>query len=100
MTKRSIMNDKDLLEGADAIAADLQGPKGRRLKLAKVIDEHLDWFDQARRRGLEWNDIVGLLFSAGATRNDGRPLARAHVQSLVWRKQHAERGSCPIAWCS
>ena len=91
MAKRSIISDIDLLKGAEAIAADMQGPEGRRLKLARVIDVHLDWFDQARRRGLEWNDIVALLFRAGATRSDGRPLSRGHLQSLVWRKQSAER---------
>lgn len=90
MAKRSIVNDADLLKGAEAIAADMQGPEGRRLKLAKVIDEHLGWFEQARRRGLEWSDIVALLLRAGATRSDGRPLLRGHVQSLVWRKQRAE----------
>ena len=91
MAKRSIISDVDLLKGAEAIAADMQGPEGRRLKLARVIDVHLDWFDQARRRGLEWNDIVALLFRAGATRSDGRPLSRGHLQSLVWRKEPAER---------
>ena len=91
MAKRSIISDVDLLKGAEAIAADMQGPEGRRLKLARVIDVHLDWFEQARRRGLEWNDIVALLFRAGATRSDGRPLSRGHLQSLVWRKQRAER---------
>ncbi|CAH1649621.1 conserved hypothetical protein [Hyphomicrobiales bacterium] len=91
MAKRSIISDVELLKGAEAIAADMQGPEGRRLKLARVIDVHLDWFDQARRRGLEWNDIVALLFRAGATRSDGRPLSRGHLQSLVWRKQRAER---------
>jgi hypothetical protein len=91
MAKRSIISDADLLKGAEAIAADMRGPGERRLKLAKMIDVHLGWFEQARRRGLEWNDIVALLFRAGATRSDGRPLSRGHLQSLVWRKQRAER---------
>lgn len=91
MAKRSIISDVDLLKGAEAIAADMQGPEGRRLKLARVIDVHLAWFAQARRRGLEWNDIVALLFRAGATRSDGRPLSRGHLQSLVWRKEPADR---------
>ena len=91
MAKRSIISDVDLLKGAEAIAGDMEGPEGQRLKLARVIDVHLDWFAQARRRGLEWNDIVALLFRAGATRSDGRPLSRGHLQSLVWRKQPAER---------
>jgi hypothetical protein len=71
----------------------MQGPDGRRLKLAKVIDVHLDWFELARRRGLEWNDIVALLFRAGASRKDGRPLSRGHLQSLVWRKQQGQRNA-------
>lgn len=91
MAKRSVISDVNLLQGAEAIAADMQGPDGQRLKLARVIDVHLGWFEQARRRGLEWNDIVALLFRAGATRSDGRPLSRGHLQSLVWRKQPAER---------
>lgn len=89
MAKRSIVSDVDLLKGAEAVATDMQGPEGQRLKLARVIDVHLDWFEQARRRGLEWNDIVALLFRAGASRKDGRPLSRGHLQSLVWRKQQA-----------
>jgi hypothetical protein len=28
-----------------------------------------------------------MLFNAGVTRPDGRPLSRGHVSSLVWRKQ-------------
>lgn len=91
MAKRLVISDMDLLKGAEAIAADMRGPDERRLKLAKMIDVHLGWFELARRRGLEWNDIVALLFRAGATRSDGRPLSRGHLQSLVWRKQRAER---------
>lgn len=95
MAKRSVISDVDLLKGAEAIAADTQGPGGRRLKLARVIVGHLDWFEQARRRGLEWADIVALLFRAGATRSDGRPLSRGHLQSLVWRKQQEANASAP-----
>ena len=93
MAKRSVISDVNLLKGAEAIAADMQGPEGQRLKLARVIDVHLDWFEQARRRGLEWNDIVALLFRAGASRKDGRPLSRGHLQSLVWRKRQAQRSA-------
>lgn len=96
MAKRSVISDVHLLKGAEAIAADTQGPGGQRLKLARVIVGHLDWFEQARRRGLEWNDIVALLFRAGATRSDGRPLSRGHLQSLVWRKQQEANASAPV----
>ena len=85
--------DGDLLEGAKAIARDLNLPGGGKAKLAKVIDRHLDWFDAARQRGFEWSDIVRLLFKEGITRPDGRPLSRGHLSSLVWRKQAAQQGS-------
>lgn len=81
--------DKELLEGAKAIASDVRLPGSRTIKLARIIDRHLDWFDAARARGLEWSDIVTMLFNAGVTRADGRPLSRGHVSSLVWRKQAA-----------
>jgi len=84
--KRSIIDDEELLRGAKAIAADLRVGAARRLKLAKIIDGHLDWFERARRRGLEWTDIVGILFEVGVARPDGRPLSRGHLSALVWRK--------------
>lgn len=86
-SRRLIISDEDLLKGAQAIAADLQLPDGGRIKLARIVDGHLDWFERARGRGLEWSDIVAVLARAGATRSDGRPLSRGHVSSLVWRKQ-------------
>lgn len=81
--------DKELLGGAKAIAEDVKLPGGGSVKLARIIDRHLEWFDTARARGLEWSDIVTILFNAGVTRTDGRPLSRGHVSSLVWRKQAA-----------
>ncbi|WP_332719883.1 hypothetical protein [Pelagibacterium mangrovi] len=92
MSKRSLLSDEDLKRGAETIAADVNLPDGRVLKLARVIDGgHLEWFEKARRRGLEWSDIVDVLFKAGVARSDGRPLSRGHVSSLVWRKQQALR---------
>jgi len=85
--KRSIIDDEELLVGAQTIAADLRVRETRQLKLARIIDGHLDWFERARRRGLEWTDIVGILFEVGVTRPDGRPLSRGHLSALVWRKQ-------------
>jgi len=87
MSRQTIISDEDLLKGAQAIAADMKLPDGGRIKLARIIAGHLDWFERARERGLEWSDIVALLARAGATRGDGRPLSRGHVSSLVWRKQ-------------
>jgi hypothetical protein len=90
MSKRFILSDENLIEGARSIAADMQLPHGRQLKLAKVVDNHLVWFEKARARGLEWSDIIDLLYKAGVARSDGRPLSRGHVSSLVWRKQQAK----------
>lgn len=87
MVKRSIVSDENLKSGAQSIADDLRVGDNRRLKLAKVIDSHLEWFERARDRGLEWTDIVDILFQAGVVRPDGRPLSRGHLSSLVWRKQ-------------
>jgi hypothetical protein len=86
MAKRYLFSDQELLAGAKAIAEDLQKPGGGKLKLARIIDHHLTWFHQARDRGLEWQDIVNILFGAGVARPDGRPLSRGHLSSLVWRK--------------
>jgi len=85
--KHSIIDDEELLVGARAIAADLRVGDTRQLKLARIIDAHLHWFQRARQRGLEWTDIVGILFEVGVTRPDGRPLSRGHLSALVWRKQ-------------
>lgn len=89
MLRRAIIDDDELAKGAKAIADDLRVGETRRLKLAKVIDDHLAWFDRARARGLEWTDIIDLLFKAGVTRPDGRPLSRGHLSSLVWRKMQS-----------
>jgi hypothetical protein len=85
--QRLDLSDKELLDGAKAIAQDMRLPGGARAKLARIIDPHLSWFVAVRERGLEWTDIVQLLFKAGVTRPDGRPLSRGHVSSLVCRKQ-------------
>lgn len=90
MSKRFILSDENLVEGARSIAADMQLPDRQRLKLAKVVEDHLDWFEKAQARGLEWSDIIDVLYKAGVTRSDGRPLSRGHVSSLVWRKQQAK----------
>ncbi|ODT65399.1 MAG: hypothetical protein ABS75_31925 [Pelagibacterium sp. SCN 63-23] len=90
INKRSLLSDEDLIEGAQAIANDMRIGDTHRLKLARIIDPHLDWFAQARARGLEWTDIIDVLFRAGVKRPDGRPLSRGHLSSLVWRRQQSK----------
>lgn len=99
INKRSLLSDEDLIEGAQAIANDMRVGDARRLKLARIVDPHLDWFAQARARGLEWTDIIDVLFRAGVKRPDGRPLSRGHLSSLVWRRQQSmniESGQMPM----
>lgn len=95
MVKRSILSDEELLQGAQAIADDVRVGGTGKVMLARVIDDHLDWFERARARGLEWTAITDVLFRAGVTRPDGRPLSRGHLSSLVWRKQKSTKAKAP-----
>ena len=83
------LTDEEITAGAKAIAADMMLPGGSAAKLAKVINRHLQWFEAARQRGMTWDDIIALLFEAGARRQGGLPLSRGHLSSLVWRKSKA-----------
>lgn len=95
MVKRSILSDDELAQGAQAIADDVRIGGTGRLMLARVIDDHLGWFEKAQARGLQWTDIIDVLFRAGVTRLDGRPLSRGHLSSLVWRKQKSAMATIP-----
>jgi hypothetical protein len=79
--------DKDIEAGAKAIAADLALPGGGRKKLARVVEDHLDWFDVVEARGLTWNDMTLLLFAAGAKGLNDRPFSVGTLSSAVWRKR-------------
>jgi hypothetical protein len=79
--------DKAIEAGAKAIAADLALPGGGRKKLARVVEDHLDWFDAVEARGLTWNDMARLLFAAGAKGLNGCPISVGTLSSAVWRKR-------------
>jgi hypothetical protein len=79
--------NKDIEAGAKAIAADLARPGGGRKKLARVVGDHLDWFDAVEARGLTWNDMTRLLFAAGAKGRGSRPISVGTLSSAVWRKR-------------
>lgn len=85
------LKNRDIEAGAKMIASDLQLPGGRRKKLARVVAEHLAWFDQAEARGMTWDDMIAVLASAGVTREDGRALSRGALSSAVWRKRQDGR---------
>ncbi len=73
--------------GAKAIAEDLRLPGGGLKKLARVVEDHLDWFDTVEARGLTWADMSRLLFAAGAKGRNGRPFSVGTLYSTVWRKR-------------
>lgn len=78
---------KEIEAGAKAIAEDLRLPGGGLKKLARVVEDHLDWFDTVEARGLTWADMSRLLFAAGAKGRNGRPFSVGTLYSAVWRKR-------------
>lgn len=85
------MKNRDIETGAKTIASDFHLPGGRRKKLARLVAEHLAWFDLAEARGLTWDDMIAVLAAAGIRRDDGRPLSRGALSSAVWRKRQDGR---------
>lgn len=85
------MDDAFLKEGAGRIAAAMQSPAGQ-IKLARVVANHLDWFEQAQRRGLSWDQMISLLTAAGAKRENGLAFTRGHLSSSVWRARQEQGG--------
>lgn len=78
---------KEIEAGAKAVAEDLRLPGGGLKKLARVVEDHLDWFDAVEARGLTWSDVSRLLFAAGAKARNGRPFSVGTLYSTVWRKR-------------
>lgn len=73
--------------GARAIAEDLHLPGGGQKKLARVVRNHLDWFDMAEDRGFTWADMSRLLFAAGAKGEKGRAFSVGTLYLTVRRKR-------------
>jgi hypothetical protein len=80
-------SNKEIEAGARLIAEDLQLPGGGSKKLARVVLNHLEWFDAAEARGMTWSDMIRLLSAAGALGKDGRRLTVGTLSSTVWRKR-------------
>jgi hypothetical protein len=83
-------SNKEIEAGARLIAEDLQLPAGGSKKLARVVLNHLEWFDAAEARGMTWSDMMRLLSAAGALGKDGRRLTVGTLSSTVWRKRAEE----------
>jgi hypothetical protein len=80
-------SNKEIEAGARLIAEDLQLPGGGSKKLARVVHNHLEWFDAAEARGMTWSDMSRLLSAAGALGKGGRRLTVGTLSSTVWRKR-------------
>jgi hypothetical protein len=70
---------------ARAIAEDLRLPGGGQKKLARVVRNHLDWFDMVEDRGLTWADMSRLLFAAGAKSENGKAFSVSTLYVTVRR---------------
>lgn len=80
----SAVGNNDMMIGAKRIAAALKGPVGQ-IKLARIVGQHIRWFEDARSQGMTWDQIVVALTAAGAARADQTPFTRGSVSSAVWR---------------
>jgi len=67
-----VPTDMEIEAGAKVVAEDFRLPGGGQKKLAKVVGDHLAWFDAVEARGMTWTDISRLLLAAGAEARNGR----------------------------
>ena len=83
---------KEIEAGLKAIAEDFNLPGGGQKKLARLVEDHLGWFDAVEARGLTFDDMGRLLFAHGVKRKSGRPFSVGTLSSTLWRKRdEAER---------
>ena len=80
--------NKDLESGARIVAEDFKLPGGRRKAVAKLVKDHLSWFDAAKARGMAVEDILSLLTSVGATYDDGSAINFDTLSNALWRKRN------------
>jgi len=86
-----IMRNRDIEAGANAVAEDFIFPGGGRKKIARLVQEHLDWFNAAEARGMSLDDIVAALTAAGATYEDGSRINPGTLSAALWRKRNKPR---------
>jgi len=86
-----VLTNKQIEAGAKAIAEEMTLPGGGRKKLARVVENHLDWFAAVEARGLTWGDISRLLLAADAKGGNGRAISIGTLSSTVWRKREEVR---------
>jgi hypothetical protein len=80
--------NKDIESGARIVAEDFKLPGGRRKAVAKLVKDHLGWFDAAKARGMAVEDILSLLTSVGATYEDGSSINFDTLSNALWRRRN------------
>lgn len=80
--------NKDIESGARIVAEDFKLPGGRRKAVAKLVKDHLSWFDAAKARGMVVEDILSLLTGAGATYEDGSSINFDTLSNALWRRRN------------
>ena len=75
----------ELEAGLEAMARDFVLPGGGKLKVARLVSTHLDWFDLAAEHGLTWLDISRALASVSITDRRGKALSFGTITAAVWR---------------
>jgi hypothetical protein len=80
-------SNRELEAGLRAMAVEFHLPGGGRKKLARLIADHLWWFDAAEQRGMSWGDIARALAAAGVTTQGEKAFGVGTLSSTVWRKR-------------
>lgn len=80
--------NKDIESGARIVAEDFNLPGGRRKAVAKLVRDHLSWFDAAKARGMAVEDILSLLTRAGAIYEDGASINFDTLSNALWRRRN------------
>ncbi len=80
--------NNDIESGARIVAEDFKLPGGRRKAVAKLVKDHLGWFDAAKARGMAVEDILSLLTNVGATYEDGSSINFDTLSNALWRRRN------------
>jgi hypothetical protein len=83
----------ELEAGLEAMAQDFVLLGGGRLRIARLVANHLNWFDAAEARGMAWRDMARALATADVTDRHGNTLSTGTLSSAVWRARDRRSNS-------
>jgi hypothetical protein len=86
-TEKGMARDKELETGLRRMSEDFYLPGGGRMKLSRLVAEHLGWFDVAELRGMGWRDMIRALTAAGVVGRTGKHLSVGTLSSTIWRER-------------